>query len=250
VLHILEQVCTSLGEAHGHGIVHRDMKPENVMLESREGEEYFVKVLDFGIAKIATGDQDPRTALTASGTTLGTLEYMSPEQLMGQQLDGRSDIYALGLLSYQILTGKLPYPSQAPVDIIGWHLKEIPEPPSRLRKDIPPAVDHVVLRMMAKRRDERFASVGELRIAVLAALNEIGGFAGSPSASAITPSAGKGGPHLTPAGAGAVTRPSGAKPLRGKPGGAPGMLLPMLAVIGIAIAAALVVAGVVLLIGR
>src|SRR5262249_5152788 len=105
VLHVLQEMCSSLGEAHRQGIVHRDIKPENVYLEDRPGHADYVKVLDFGIAKIirgdigATGPGGSMPQLTATGQTLGTLEYMSPEQLMGKQLDGRSDIYAMGVLA-------------------------------------------------------------------------------------------------------------------------------------------------------
>ena len=112
-------------------MVHRDMKPENVMIESREGED-FAKVLDFGIAKVMSGDRQA-PALTAFGQTLGTLEFMSPEQLRGQKLDGRSDIYALGMMAYEMLTGKLPFPSaKTPIDIINFHMKHEAPPPSRL----------------------------------------------------------------------------------------------------------------------
>ncbi|HEY2903815.1 MAG TPA: serine/threonine-protein kinase, partial [Polyangia bacterium] len=107
VLGILDQVAQSLGEAHANGIVHRDMKPENVIIERREEQDY-VKVLDFGIAKMISGDREVQ-ALTAVGQTLGTLEFMSPEQLRGQTLDGRSDIYALGMMAYEMLTGGLPF---------------------------------------------------------------------------------------------------------------------------------------------
>ena len=109
MLGILAQVAEALGEAHAQGIVHRDMKPENVMVDSRDGED-FVKVLDFGIAKIVAEEPGrPAQALTAVGQTLGTLEFMSPEQLRGQRLDGRSDIYALGMMAYEMLTGRLPW---------------------------------------------------------------------------------------------------------------------------------------------
>ena len=104
VAHVMDGIAESLGEAHAQGIVHRDIKPENIYLEPRPTPD-FVKVLDFGIAKIVSrrraGSSGP--ALTAAGQTLGTLEYMSPEQLMGAQLDGRSDLYALGILAYEML---------------------------------------------------------------------------------------------------------------------------------------------------
>ena len=164
VLRIMDQVLTSLAEAHANGIVHRDMKPENVFIESRGGEE-LVKVLDFGIAKVMS-DDSKAPALTAVGQTLGTLEFMSPEQLRGQKLDGRSDIYALGMMAYEMLTGKLPFASaKTPIDIINFHMKQEAPPPSRLDPSIgiPSTVDAIILKMVAKDRDQRFADAPALR---------------------------------------------------------------------------------------
>jgi serine/threonine-protein kinase len=164
VLRILDQVAASLSEAHANGIVHRDMKPENVFIESRAGEDH-VKVLDFGIAKVMSDDRQV-PALTAVGQTLGTLEFMSPEQLRGQKLDGRSDIYALGMMAYEMLTGKLPFQSaKTPIDIINFHMKQEPPPPSRLHEGIaiPAAVDAIILKMVQKDREDRFADAAALR---------------------------------------------------------------------------------------
>ncbi|MFL5308617.1 MAG: serine/threonine-protein kinase [Polyangia bacterium] len=164
VLKIVDQVAASLAEAHANGIVHRDMKPENVFIETREGEDH-VKVLDFGIAKVV-GDDRSVPALTAVGQTLGTLEFMSPEQLRGQKLDGRSDIYALGMMSYEMLTGALPFASaKSPIDIINFHMRQEPPAPSTLNSSvaIPPAVDAIILKMVAKERDKRFAGAPALR---------------------------------------------------------------------------------------
>src|SRR6185312_10629401 len=122
VLRVIDQVAEALGEAHQNGIVHRDMKPENVFVERHDGEDY-VKVLDFGIAKMISDDR-AQTALTAVGQTLGTLEFMSPEQLRGMPLDGRSDIYALGMMAYEMLTGELPFKdAKTPVQIINFHMQ-------------------------------------------------------------------------------------------------------------------------------
>jgi serine/threonine-protein kinase len=171
VLGILDQVAQSLGEAHANGIVHRDMKPENVIIERREEQDY-VKVLDFGIAKMISGDREVQ-ALTAVGQTLGTLEFMSPEQLRGQTLDGRSDIYALGMMAYEMLTGGLPFKNaKSPIEIINFHMKEAPPPPSALRPEleIPEAVDEVIQKMVAKSRDDRHANAEELRAHIARAL--------------------------------------------------------------------------------
>ncbi|HLK93253.1 MAG TPA: serine/threonine-protein kinase [Polyangia bacterium] len=164
VLKILDQVAASLAEAHANGIVHRDMKPENVFIETREGEDH-VKVLDFGIAKVVS-DERQVPALTAVGQTLGTLEFMSPEQLRGQKLDGRSDLYALGMMSYEMLTGTLPFASaKSPIDIINFHMRHEPPAPSKLSDKvvIPPAVDAIILKMVAKDKDKRFADANALR---------------------------------------------------------------------------------------
>jgi serine/threonine-protein kinase len=140
------------------------MKPENIYIERRAGEDY-VKVLDFGIAKIMSDDR-AQPALTAVGQTLGTLEFMSPEQLRGQALDGRSDIYALGIVAYEMLTGDLPFgKAKAAVEIINFHLQKAPPLPSRMRPDlrIPHEVDEVILKMVAKSRDARFKDTAALR---------------------------------------------------------------------------------------
>jgi serine/threonine protein kinase len=165
-LRILDQVAEALGEAHAKGIVHRDMKPENIMVEIRDGED-FVKVLDFGIAKIKSGDgAKDAPALTAIGQTVGTLEFMSPEQLRGKPLDGRSDIYALGMVAYEMLTGELPFKkSKSTTEIIQYHLQTPPPPPSSLKPEaeIPAVVDELVQKMCAKSRDDRHASTDDLR---------------------------------------------------------------------------------------
>ncbi|HTB60284.1 MAG TPA: serine/threonine-protein kinase [Polyangia bacterium] len=164
VLKILDQVAASLAEAHRNGIVHRDMKPENVFIESRDGEDH-VKVLDFGIAKVVS-DERQVPALTAVGQTLGTLEFMSPEQLRGQKLDGRSDLYALGMMSYEMLTGTLPFATaKSPIDIINFHMRSEPPAPSKLsdKVTIPAAVDAIILKMVAKDKDKRFADANALR---------------------------------------------------------------------------------------
>jgi serine/threonine-protein kinase len=166
VLRILHQIADALGEAHEQGLVHRDMKPENVMVESRDGED-FVKVLDFGIAKIVSGDAAKKApALTAFGQTVGTLEFMSPEQLRGQALDGRSDLYAIGIMAYEMLTGELPFGSHDnPAHIVHFHLQEPPPPPSRVLPalGIPAVVDEVVLKMVAKSADDRHDDAAALR---------------------------------------------------------------------------------------
>jgi eukaryotic-like serine/threonine-protein kinase len=169
VCKILIAMCSSLAEAHGQGIVHRDLKPENIYLETRGGHPDFVKILDFGIAKVMRGDAlDPQSQqLTATGQTLGTLEYMSPEQLMGKALDGRSDVYALGVLGYEMMTGRLPFPdAKGPAGLITAQLKQTPAPPSKANAQLPPGVDRILLRCLEKDIAKRFADVSALASAL------------------------------------------------------------------------------------
>ncbi len=167
VVVILDGIADSLEEAHAQGIVHRDIKPENVYLESKPTAD-FVKVLDFGIAKIISG----APALTAAGQTLGTLEYMSPEQLMGESLDGRSDLYALGVLGYEMLTGRHPFEARSAGELISAHLRKVPPPVSTLSKThvVPPALERILMRLLAKKRDDRHADAAALRNDLLGAL--------------------------------------------------------------------------------
>jgi serine/threonine protein kinase len=147
--------------------VHRDLKPENVYLESRPGNPEFVKILDFGIAKVMRGDSiDPQSPqLTATGQTLGTLEYMSPEQLMGKALDGRSDVYALGVVAYEMITGRLPFPdAKGPAGLITAQLKQTPQPPSQAspKANLPGMADRVILKCLEKDKNNRYADVTHL----------------------------------------------------------------------------------------
>ncbi|MBS1122970.1 MAG: serine/threonine protein kinase [Deltaproteobacteria bacterium] len=164
---ILGEMCSSLAEAHAQGIVHRDLKPENVYLETRPGNPEFVKILDFGIAKVMRGDTiDPQAPqLTATGQTLGTLEYMSPEQLMGKPLDGRSDVYALGVVAYEMITARLPFPdAKGPAGLITAQLKQTPVPPSQANPkiSIPDAANRVILKCLEKDKNNRYADVTKL----------------------------------------------------------------------------------------
>jgi len=171
VFKILTEMCSSLAEAHAQGIVHRDLKPENIYLESRPGNPEFVKILDFGIAKVMRGDTiDPQSPqLTATGQTLGTLEYMSPEQLMGKALDGRSDVYALGVVAYEMITGRLPFPdAKGPAGLITAQLKQTPAPPSQAnpKANLPTSADRVILKCLEKDKNNRFADVTQLAAAL------------------------------------------------------------------------------------
>jgi serine/threonine-protein kinase len=162
VLRILAQVCGSLEEAHQRGIVHRDLKPDNVILTTRAGQPDFVKVLDFGIAKRSEAkDQAQEQKLTQQGMVLGTPPYMSPEQFTGKELDARSDIYSLGVMAYEMLTGRLPFEAETPWQWATQHLTAQPTPfeTSPLSTAIPPAMKQAIMRALAKDRAQRQASV-------------------------------------------------------------------------------------------
>ena len=154
---ILSQICGSLQEAHDKGIVHRDVKPENILLTSPAGEEDFVKVVDFGIAK----RQADALGLTPLGLVLGSPAYMSPEQFTRVELDGRSDVYSLAVVAYEALTGRLPF--EAP-DLLDWpkmHAMAEPMPFEASGVHPPESMRRGILRGLAKRRDDRPSSMRE-----------------------------------------------------------------------------------------
>ena len=146
------QILSALRFAHRHGIVHRDIKPHNVLVDG-EGR---VKVTDFGIARAGTSQ------MTETGSIVGTAQYLSPEQAKGGEVDQRSDLYSLGVVLYELLTGKTPFEGDTPVEIAMKHLSATPKPPSELRKDIPPELDMIVLRALAKDPDARYQSADEM----------------------------------------------------------------------------------------
>jgi serine/threonine-protein kinase len=146
------QILSALRFAHRHGIVHRDIKPHNVLVDA-EGR---VKVTDFGIARAGTSQ------MTETGSIVGTAQYLSPEQARGGEVDPRSDLYSLGVVLYELLTGKTPFEGETPVEIAMKHLSNAPKPPSKLRPEVPPALDKVVLRALAKDPDDRYQSADEM----------------------------------------------------------------------------------------
>jgi eukaryotic-like serine/threonine-protein kinase len=160
VVRIVSQVLSALSDAHGAGVIHRDLKPENIMVEQRRNEADFVKVLDFGIAKITDASGDDGPALTRAGFVCGTPEYMSPEQARGAQLDHRSDLYAVGVILYQLTTGLLPFESDSAVGFATKHLTEEPLPPSRRRPEarISAGLERLILRALSKNPDDRPSS--------------------------------------------------------------------------------------------
>jgi serine/threonine-protein kinase len=163
------QLCQALDHAHALGVVHRDLKPDNVMVLTRHDGEEYVKILDFGIAKITEGDGSAE-ALTEAGMVFGTPEYLSPEQAAGQEADHRADLYALGLILYEMLAGRRPFTAKNKLELLGKHLSERPEP-LRVRSpelDLPAALDQAVMKALEKLPDDRWSSGAELYQALLA----------------------------------------------------------------------------------
>jgi len=153
---LARQIAAGLGEAHAQGVVHRDLKPENVML----GRDGLVKILDFGIARAVGSD----TAVTR--TIAGTPEYMAPEQSQGKTTDQRADLYALGLILYECLTGRRAFSGATPVEVALKQLRERPVPPRKLMADTPPHFEAIVMRCLEREPARRFASVAELQRAL------------------------------------------------------------------------------------
>ncbi len=168
-LEITRQAAAALGAAHALGITHRDIKPDNILLVPQPDGSERVKVLDFGIAKVREGAMDMGAGYTATktGMVVGTPQYVSPEQAMGKQgeaIDGRSDLYSLGVVLYEMLTGQLPFDSDTPVGLLLHHIQTMPTPPNRLRPDlqIPEALSIVLMKLLEKEREQRIQSAGEL----------------------------------------------------------------------------------------
>lgn len=177
VLHIARQVLDALDEAHGGNVVHRDLKPENIMIEALRSDAQFVKVLDFGIAKIrdSDGGEDGSGFKTATGMVFGTPEYMSPEQIRGDELDGRSDLYSLGIVMYQMLTGVMPFSGESVIEIATAHLIN-PIPNMRpMRPDCPEKLVRVVEKLIEKKRENRFQTAGDVRKALDVVGKEVNG---------------------------------------------------------------------------
>lgn len=158
-LPILRGVARALDAAHAIGIAHRDLKPANVHLTLHPGDEPFPKLLDFGIAKLSNRSL-PRQHETASGAVIGTPQYMSPEQCNGSNVDHRTDIYAFGVLTYQLLTGHLPFTGENTVEILWKHLSVVPSPPSALAGGLAPEIDAIVMALLEKNPADRPSSLG------------------------------------------------------------------------------------------
>ncbi|MGB8330477.1 MAG: serine/threonine-protein kinase [Polyangiales bacterium] len=172
VAHLCAQVAGSVADAHAAGIVHRDLKPENIVIaKGRDGET--PKVLDFGLAKLFEGSVE--TQVTSSGTIVGTPYYMSPEQIQGRALDGRSDVYAIGAIMYECLVGKPPFEAPNPVGVLSKHLSEEPlRPSARSPLSVPAEADAIVMRCLEKDPERRYQTAEELKQDLISYLATVG----------------------------------------------------------------------------
>jgi tRNA A37 threonylcarbamoyladenosine biosynthesis protein TsaE len=179
VVAIAVQICAALEHAHDNSIVHRDLKPDNVLL-SGTSESSNVKLADLGLALPAYGAR-----ISRAGIIVGTAAYMAPEQALGQPVDGRADLYALGVLLYELTTGRLPFTGDDPLTIVSQHVHAPVVPPRVLRPDLPPALEAVIVRLLAKDRAQRFSSAAETRAALLDSLKSKDEQAATDSAPAV-----------------------------------------------------------------
>ncbi|HTO88352.1 MAG TPA: serine/threonine-protein kinase, partial [Thermoanaerobaculia bacterium] len=152
-LRIAKQMCAGLAAAHEAGVIHRDIKPQNIIIEPGGG----LKIMDFGIARL-TEDR----GMTATGTVIGTPDYMSPEQARGLPLDFRSDIYSTGVVLYELFTGTLPFEEESPLAVVLKHVQATPPSPQARNPKIDPKVSAIILRCMQKDPAARYQSVNEL----------------------------------------------------------------------------------------
>jgi tetratricopeptide (TPR) repeat protein len=177
VIKITRQICLALEHAHANGIVHRDLKPENVLLvqDSLAGTNAGVKLVDFGLARSVA------SRVSVDGGLVGTVFYVAPEQVQGNEVDGRADLYALGVMLYEVTTGRLPFTADDPVAVITQHLYAPVVPPRAKNAEIPPALDQLIVRLLSKTPQDRPASASDV-LALLEHLEKPDGTGVAPSA--------------------------------------------------------------------
>jgi serine/threonine protein kinase len=191
IVEIMSQVLSALAVAHEQGIVHRDLKPENIMLVPKKQDEGHladvVKVADFGIAKILdAGRGADGERLSTQGTIAGTPEYMSPEQAQARSVDGRADLYSCGVILYEMCTGKLPFTAETTIGVVLKHITETPALPSTINPAIPPEMEAVIMKALAKSPDARFENARAMRSALRAVVGARETTSTSLSASALS----------------------------------------------------------------
>jgi tetratricopeptide (TPR) repeat protein len=187
---LIGQIAAALDHAHQRGIIHRDVKPSNVLLDDGE----WVQLADFGLAKLLEGDQ----ALTTSGMSMGTPAYLSPEQGQGEAIDRHADIYSLGAMLYEMVTGRLPFTAETPMGVIIKHIYELPLSPRTLNPALPEAIEAVVLKGLAKPIEQRYHSAGELAHALQLVVSEAPSLALSPVVGLDSNATPQFSPRLTP----------------------------------------------------
>ena len=169
VVHILRQTCAALAEAHDIDLIHRDIKPANIFLTKRGKIWDVVKLLDFGLVKQTSAEEESSVQASMAGELKGSPLFMSPEQVnAADEIDGRSDIYSLGVSAYQLLTGSAPFTGRKKMEIMIAHARDIPSPPSELEPGVPADLEAVILKCMEKQPNDRYASIEELDTALAA----------------------------------------------------------------------------------
>jgi serine/threonine-protein kinase len=186
-LKLIRQACRAIAEAHAAGIVHRDIKPDNLFVTTLGGEVDFIKVLDFGIAKLMDDKLRDTKHVTVEGSLLGTPAYMSPEQFEGQAIDARADVFSLGAVLYYMLTGEPPFRGSTLAAIRGAHFQPVKRPSELTGTPVSAALEDIIVRCLAREPAERYENAGELDLALCAISQDV-----APPPSAVPPASAQG----------------------------------------------------------